>query len=88
MGKFLKYFGPLFMEKKNGSTSLSFSVGRVSWWIVFVPAVYIWVSTLGEQDISDHHAAMLLILAGYNLGKHGLETLKSKISNQPADGAG
>lgn len=76
MTKFIKYIGALFMEKKDGQWAIS--IGRVGWWIAFLPAVYIWIFTAGTQDITDHHSTILLILATYNLGKHGLNFFKKK----------
>lgn len=86
-GKFkdlaLRFFGGLFMERKGDKWAIS--VGRVSWWMAFNPALYIWVSTLGKQDITDHHMSILVILAGYNMGKKLIEKLKTPPTN---DGPG
>jgi len=76
MDKFIRYIGALFMEKKDKKWTIS--VGRVSWWITFCPAVFIWVKDLGVQDIADHHLTILLLLATYNMGKKIVEKFKQQ----------
>ena len=77
--KFMRLAMALIYEKKsNGRWTLS--IGRVSWWVAFLPAAYIWVDSMGKQDITPHHLTVLLLLAGYNFGKHGLEVLKKKMA--------
>ena len=63
------------MERK-GDDDYVISVGRVAWWLAFLPAVYIWVSGGGTldagealKDISPNHFNILVVLAGYNYGK-------------------
>lgn len=82
--RLVRYVGALFMEKKDGKWYIS--VGRVSWWLAFSPALYIWVDTLGENDITPHHLTVLLLLAAYNMGKKGLEVIKNKIPTQDGPG--
>ncbi|KKM23461.1 hypothetical protein LCGC14_1614960 [marine sediment metagenome] len=85
MNKCIKYFGALFMEKIE-KDEWKVSIGRISWWIVFADAMYIWISSVGEKDITDHHLTVLLLLAGYNFGKKGLEVIKNKMTNNNGPG--
>jgi len=73
--KFMHWIGALFYERKNKEWTIS--IGRVSWWGAFIPALHIWI-TCGIEDIAPNHIAVLLLLAGYNFGKHGLEIFKKK----------
>ena len=80
--KTLQSFGSLFMEK-NDKDEWNLSLGRVSFWIVFIPAVYIWVSgngTLADgistKDISPNHLAILLTMITYNFGKKVSDVVK------------
>jgi hypothetical protein len=89
--KALQLIGGLFMENKEGEYVVS--VGRVSWWVAFLPAVAIWVSSGGSleageaiKDISPNYFSMLVILAGYNLSKHATGAIKDifgKNNNRP-----
>lgn len=70
----LQLFGGLIMEQKGDKWIVS--IGRVSWWLAFIPALYIWIAGGGllengnsAQDISPNHLTVLITLAGYNLGK-------------------
>lgn len=68
--KIKNMFAPLVMEKKGDQWRGS--VGRVSWWLAFAPALYIWISAHVKgngSDISPNHLTILLTLATYNLGK-------------------
>jgi len=82
--KFMRYFGALLFEKKAGKWIIS--VGRISWWMAFSPALYVWADSAGSQDITDHHMTVLIILAGYNMGKKVIEKLKN--GNAQEDGPG
>jgi len=62
--KFFRLCLNIILEEKKGKWYLS--VGRVSWWMAFIPALQIWI---GGGDIKEHHLTILLVLAGYNLGK-------------------
>lgn len=73
------FFGGLVMEKKDGEWTTS--IGRIAFWMAFVPAVYIWHSGGGSleagealKDISPNHLTTLLALAGYNFGKKVTDT--------------
>ncbi|KKM66174.1 hypothetical protein LCGC14_1483870 [marine sediment metagenome] len=88
MNKFISYFGALFMEKAEND-KWRVSIGRTSWWLVLIPALYTWIGS--TQDITAHHLTVLLLLAGYNFGKHGLNVFKNKTSannNQNLNGPG
>lgn len=74
MNKIFYFLSGLIVEKGSDKISL----GRASWWLIFIPALYIWVDSLGKQDIADHHLAILLLLATYNFGKKGLEVIKNR----------
>ena len=81
--KAIQLFGGLIMEK-NDEGAYVISVGRVAFWMAFLPAVGIWLSSKGQlsageaiKDISPNHFNMLVILAGYNLGKKAIDTVKS-----------
>lgn len=71
----VRFFGALFMERKRGKWIVS--VGRFSWWMAFMPALYIWIQSGGKQDITAHHVSVLLLLAGYNFGKKVVDRLKN-----------
>lgn len=74
MSRIANFFVGLVAEKKDKQWRAS--VGRISWWIAFMPAMYIWLNT--TMDIQPSHQVILLALATYNLGKHGLGTIKKK----------
>jgi hypothetical protein len=80
--KAIQLVGGLLMEK-NQDGVWTISLGRVSFWLAFVPALVIWISgsgTLEEgvslKDISPNHLTVLLTLAGYNFGKKVADTVK------------
>lgn len=88
--KFMRYFGALLFEKKEGKWIIS--IGRISWWLAFAPALYVWVDGMGKPgvesvDITEHHLTVLLLLAGYNFGKKITEVI-SKKKEETADGPG
>jgi hypothetical protein len=98
--KTLQLLGGLIMEK-NDEGLYVISIGRVAWWIAFLPAVGIWIASRGTldagtalKDISPNHYNILLVLAGYNMGKHLTNVANnfiSKKNNQAsndADGPG
>ena len=91
-GKTIQLFGSLFMEKDN-TGKWKVSLGRVSFWLVFAPALYIWISGRGilndgmaVTDISPNHLTMLLTLTAYNFGKKVSDTVKNVWGN--GDGPG
>lgn len=59
----------LIME--NGKISL----GRVSYWLAFLPSLYIWVY-LGK-DIQPNHLMLIMTLLAYNFGKKGVDAYTS-----------
>lgn len=72
--KIIQLFGSLFMEK-DAVGMWHLSLGRVSFWLTFIPALYIWINGGGVlidgsvKDISPNHLTMLLTLTTYNFGK-------------------
>jgi hypothetical protein len=58
---------PLVSERNDKGEYKRASLGRVSFWIVFGIAVYVW--TAGTGDIQPSHLQMLYITATYNLMK-------------------
>lgn len=68
------FFIGLVAEKKDEKWRAS--VGRISFWSAFIPALYIWGQT--GTDIQPHHQIILLALLTYNIGKHGLGAVKKK----------
>lgn len=85
--KLMRLAMALFYEKKEGKWAIS--VGRISWWLAFSPALYIWIDSKGIQDISEHHLTILIILAGYNFGKKVVDKFKKLTTTaSPVDGPG
>jgi len=74
--RLIQLFGGLFMERKGDIWAIS--VGRVSWWLAFTPALQIWILKGGAQDIASNHLTILLILAGYNFGKKVVDKFSQK----------
>lgn len=78
--KAIQLFGGLFMEKKDDKWTIS--LGRVSFWLVFLPALYVWLSGRGilndgmaVKDIAPNHLTMLLTLAAYNFSKKAIKVV-------------
>lgn len=82
--KKLGFLSNLILEFKHGKWVLS--VGRVSWWLAFIPALKIWVESGGVQDISPHHSTILMILAAYNVGKHAVNGFGKEKENSNGPG--
>lgn len=61
------FFISLIAEKDDKGEYSNISIGRISFWITFSIAVYIW--TLGTGDIQASHLQMLYITTTYNLMK-------------------
>ena len=82
--KCIQFLGGLVMEKNDEGRYVA-SMGRISWWIAFIPAVYIWVSSRGMlsgagdplKDISPNHLNILIMLAGYNFGKKAIDVVNN-----------
>jgi len=70
----VRFAGALIMERNNKDQWV-ISIGRISWWMAFGPALYIWLVNNGVtdpeliKDITPNHLTILLTLAGYNFGK-------------------
>jgi hypothetical protein len=60
-------FKPLIAEKDEKGEYTNVSLGRISFWIVFGIAIYVWLT--GTGDIQASHLQMLYITATYNLMK-------------------
>ena len=73
--KFMRLAMALLYEKSDDG-KWTLSIGRVSWWFAFAPALHVWA--FKGVDITEHHLTILLVLAGYNLGKHGLNAIKAR----------
>ena len=73
MKKVFYFLSGLVMEPKSDKMSL----GRISWWVTFGIAAKILFT---GNDITSNHLTILLILAGYNLGKHSLDMVKNKMA--------
>lgn len=73
--------GGLIMEKGEDGT-WTVSIGRVAWWVAFIPAVIIWIHngqldpSKAMKDIAPNHFNTLVFLAGYNFGKKLTDTAK------------
>ena len=73
--KLVQLFGTLVMEKEEDGV-WRISLGRIAFWLVLVPAMWIWISGKGllddgtaTKDISPNHLTLLLTLVAYNFGK-------------------
>jgi len=82
--RFMRYVGALFFEKKEGG-KWTVSIGRISWWLAFAPALYVWIDNIDKPvaeivDITGHHLSVLMVLAAYNFGKHVKDAIASKIT--------
>lgn len=73
MWKILNFLSGLVVE--NGSNKMS--LGRISWWIIFGAASKILIS---GGDITSNHLTILLILAGYNMGKKAIDKFKKSVN--------
>lgn len=82
--KLMRLLMALLYERKNNQWVIS--VGRVSWWLAFGPALYIW--TWVREDITEHHLTVLLLLAGYNFGKKVVDGFVNKKLTDNDDGPG
>lgn len=60
-------FKPLIAEKDANGEFKDISLGRITFWIVFGIAVYVWL--FGTGDIQASHMQMLYIATTYNLMK-------------------
>lgn len=81
--KLVTLFGSLIMEK-DPKGDWVMSIGRVSWWLALMPAMYIWLRSGGlleggvsVRDIAPNHLTVLLTLAAYNFGKKVVDTAEN-----------
>ena len=86
--RLIQFLGALIMEKDSDGTMVV-SLSRVSWWLLLIPAIYVWVSSGGKldagaavKDISPNHFNMLMILAGYTFGKKITDTAQMFINSR------
>jgi hypothetical protein len=63
----LGFFISLISERNEKGKYANISIGRISFWIVFLLALWIWTTTTG--DIQPAHLQMLYITTTYNLMK-------------------
>lgn len=93
--KLTRFGGALIMEK-NKKDEWVISIGRVSWWMAFLPALYIFIAAfvgsggvedVVTKDITPNHLTILLTLAGYNFGKKVADTVKN-VWGKGEDGPG
>jgi len=61
------FFISLISEKNNEGLYTNISVGRISFWMTFGLAMWVW--TFGDKDITAAHTQMLYITATYNILK-------------------
>jgi hypothetical protein len=92
--KTLQLFGSLIMEKDNETGHWKMSLARVAWWLVFIPALYIWITGKGiidvgtgnaATDISPNHFNVLLMLTGYNFGKKLNSTVQKWVTTKKSN---
>lgn len=86
--KAMRFCAALIMEKDK-KDRWTISIGRVSWWLAFLPALYIFIAAfaatenvtdaaeLVSRDITPNHLTVLLTLAGYNFGKKIADTVNN-----------
>lgn len=96
--KAMRFFAALIMERDK-KDRWTISIGRVSWWLAFLPALYIFIAAfqstanvteaaeMVSRDITPNHLTILLTLAGYNFGKKLSETAQN-IWGKTKDGPG
>ena len=85
--KMIQFVGGLLMEKDYDSGRYVASLGRISFWMVLIPALHIWITGKGLleegeaiKDISSNHLTLLLSLLGYNFGKKASDTVSNIIT--------
>lgn len=91
--KLVRYCGALVLEKDKKDEWV-ISTGKVSWWLSFLPALYIFIDAflatksitsagqIVNRDITPHHLTVLLTLATYNFGKKVADVVKSAIDSK------
>jgi hypothetical protein len=88
--KLIQLLGGLIMERDSELEAHVISLGKVAFWLVFVPALYVWVAGGGKldagnaiRDIAPNHLAVLLSLLGYNFGKKAVSAVQSVFCGRP-----
>ena len=61
------FFVPLISEKNDSGEFKRASLGRIAFWIAFLLAVWVWITSTG--DIQSAHTQLLYTLLAYNLMK-------------------
>jgi len=79
--KIWEFFIPLLSERNDKGEYKRASLGRISFWIVFGIAIWIWIA--GTGDIQASHLQMLYITATYNLMKKASWFNRSDLSAGP-----
>src|SRR5271168_3619269 len=87
--KLLQLLGGLVLEDRGDGVYIV-SLGRVSFWLVFIPALFVWYSAINNtgsvgvlmanQTLKDPPAGMLnilMFLLSYNITKHISSTVKN-----------
>lgn len=72
-------FKPLIAEKGDDGEYSKVSIGRVSFWIVFGSALWMWLTGTATPDIPASMAQLLYVLLSYNLFKKGMDIWRYKI---------
>jgi len=75
--KLIQLLGGLFMERDESLGELGtyvVSLGKLAFWCVFVPALYIW---LPGGEITSNHLTTLLTLLAYNFSKKAIGAAQS-----------
>lgn len=70
------FFISLISEKDENGEFSNISVGRVSFWLTFGLAMYIWIFT--NHDVTVAHTQMLYITTTYNILKKSILFKESK----------
>lgn len=85
--KLIQLCGGLIMEKDESTGKYVVSLGRLAFWITFLPAIYIWIYGGGKlingvdtRDIADNHLKILIIIMGYNFGTKITNVVKAVLS--------
>ena len=90
--KLIQLLGGLIMERDETTGKYVISLGRLAFWITFIPAIYIWIYGGGKlvngvdtRDIADNHFKVLVLLMGYNLGTKITNTIKVLLGKDSSD---
>jgi hypothetical protein len=90
--KLIQLLGGLIMERDETTGKYVISLGRLAFWVTFIPAIYIWIYGGGKlidgvdtRDIADNHLTVLTLLLGYNLGTKITNTIKILMGKGSSD---